>query len=143
VDPAKPKWKPKQERECPYCGELALMGSRQQQCGKNECRLARNAERMRVKYSHLTTAHKQRRRAQRVTTQTEVIRAAEIYDRDGWQCGICLKPVDPAVKYPNPMSVSLDHVTPLSLGGPHAAENVRCAHLICNVRRGNRVAIAT
>jgi 5-methylcytosine-specific restriction endonuclease McrA len=38
------------------------------------------------------------------------------------------------------MSATLDHVVPISVGGEHTRENVRCAHLRCNARRGNRVA---
>ena len=38
------------------------------------------------------------------------------------------------------MSVSLDHIVPLSLLGPHSRANTRAAHLSCNVARGNRVA---
>lgn len=64
----------------------------------------------------------------------------EIYDRDGWICGICEQPVDPTLKYPHPHSASLDHVVPLSLDGEHTRDNVRCSHLTCNVARGNRIA---
>lgn len=34
------------------------------------------------------------------------------------------------------MSVSLDHVVPLSQGGAHDPANVQLAHLTCNVRKG-------
>jgi 5-methylcytosine-specific restriction endonuclease McrA len=37
------------------------------------------------------------------------------------------------------MSVSLDHVIPLSRGGNHEPGNVQCSHLACNVRKGARV----
>lgn len=59
-----------------------------------------------------------------------------IFDRDGWICGICDDPVDRAMEYPDPMSVSLDHIIPLSKGGSHTPENVQCAHLDCNLRKG-------
>src|SRR5699024_2990102 len=58
------------------------------------------------------------------------------FDRDGWICGICDDPVDRAMEYPDPMSVSLDHIIPLSKGGSHTPENVQCAHLDCNLRKG-------
>jgi 5-methylcytosine-specific restriction endonuclease McrA len=32
-----------------------------------------------------------------------------------------------------------DHVIPLSLGGPHSAENIRPAHALCNIRKGAKV----
>jgi hypothetical protein len=81
----------------------------------------------------------QRRRAQKIGTQTEPIRNAVVYERDGWICGICETSVDATLAYPHPLSASLDHVVPLSLLGPHTYENVRLAHLRCNIGRGNRV----
>lgn len=59
-----------------------------------------------------------------------------IYARDGWICGICGQAVDSATPWPDPMSASLDHVVPLSKGGPHLPHNVRLAHLWCNSERG-------
>ena len=66
----------------------------------------------------------------------------DIFERDGWVCGICLDAVDRDLAYPHPMSASLDHVTPVSLGGSHSPENVQCSHLTCNVRKGNRMGAA-
>ena len=85
-------------------------------------------------------AHSDRRRLQKLATTVERFTHAEIFERDCWLCGICEKPVDPELRYPDPMSASLDHVEPLSLGGTHTRENVRCSHLTCNVARGNRAA---
>lgn len=75
-----------------------------------------------------------------MSVPTESIVANDIFERDGWVCGICDEPVDSTLRWPDPNSASLDHVEPLSLGGHHVAANVRCAHLTCNIRRGNRVA---
>lgn len=55
-----------------------------------------------------------------------------VYERDHEICGICGEHVEPA-------DISVDHIAPLSLGGQHTWENVRLAHLLCNVRRGNRL----
>lgn len=41
-----------------------------------------------------------------------------------------------SLRYPDPMSASVDHVMPLSQGGHDDAANKRAAHLVCNVRRG-------
>lgn len=65
---------------------------------------------------------------------------AGIFERDGWTCGICLEPVEAGLVWPDPMSASLDHVVPLSAGGAHTPENVQCAHLVCNTRKGARLA---
>ncbi|MGZ6852480.1 MAG: HNH endonuclease [Mycobacteriaceae bacterium] len=85
-------------------------------------------------------AASQRRRALKAGATSERFTAREIYERDGWICGICEKPIDRSLTHPDPGSVSLDHIQPLSLGGDHSRANTRAAHLGCNVRRGNRVA---
>lgn len=77
-------------------------------------------------------------RAEKYGVPFEQFNKFDVYDRDGWTCGICLDPVDPELMYPNPMSVSLDHVIPLSKGGGHLPSNTQCSHLSCNVRKGAR-----
>jgi hypothetical protein len=61
----------------------------------------------------------------------------DVYDRDGWICGICGEPVDPKLKAPDLMRVSLDHIIPFSRGGDHTPDNCQCSHLICNIRKGS------
>ena len=70
----------------------------------------------------------------------EMIDRISVYERDGWRCGICFEAVDRELSWPDPLSASLDHVVPLSRGGSHQLTNVQCAHLVCNVRKGARVA---
>lgn len=59
----------------------------------------------------------------------------EIYERDGWRCGICLRRVNRRLRYPHPRSASLDHIVPLAAGGPHVRLNVQCSHLECNLAK--------
>ncbi len=54
-----------------------------------------------------------------------------IYVRDGNRCQYC------GHKFSS-SELSLDHVIPLSRGGNSSWENVVCACLACNVRKGNR-----
>lgn len=68
----------------------------------------------------------------------EIFARSEIGDRDGWICGICDCPIDQTLQWPAPQSQSLDHIVAVSLGGEHTRANCRIAHLICNMRRGNR-----
>lgn len=77
------------------------------------------------------------RRALTRDPSADLIDRDEIGERDGWRCGICRRKVDSTLAYPHPRSPSLDHIVPLSLGGRHVRENVRIAHLSCNVRRSN------
>lgn len=48
-------------------------------------------------------------------------------------CAICGKPVDKKLKYPNPMSPTVDHIIPIARGGhPSDIDNLQLAHLSCN-----------
>lgn len=76
-----------------------------------------------------------RRRAAMFATEADVFSPLEIFDRDGWRCGICSKRIDPTFAYPDQRSVSLDHVVPLARGGSHTKANVQAAHLQCNLRK--------
>jgi len=81
--------------------------------------------------------HRKRARKKQAATGAPV-RRDEIAARDKYRCGICRQKVDMVLAWPHPMSPSLDHIDPLSLGGPHDPANVRLAHLQCNVARSNR-----
>lgn len=63
----------------------------------------------------------------------------QIFERDGWVCQLCGKPVDRRLKFPHPMSASLDHITPISKGGEHVRVNVQCSHFSCNSRKNNKL----
>jgi hypothetical protein len=119
-------------KPCEKCGNSVPNTSKVRFCGKPECELARNRERQR-RYMH-------ERRARLLGNESEPFDPREVYERDGWICGICDLPVDPGLTCPNPGSVSLDHIVPVSLHGSHTRENTRCSHLGCNCKRGNRAA---
>lgn len=85
---------------------------------------------------------RRRRRAIMRGIEVEDFTDREIYDRDGWRCRIsgCGKRVRQELRWPHPMSASLDHIVPLTVAGAsHTRRNVRLAHLVCNTRRGNRI----
>ena len=83
-----------------------------------------------------TIAAEHRRRARLAGGEVEKFANVEIFERDGWKCGICRRAISPGLAYPDPMSVSLDHIVPISRGGGHTRANTRASHLSCNVRRG-------
>jgi 5-methylcytosine-specific restriction endonuclease McrA len=64
----------------------------------------------------------------------------EIFERDEWVCQLCYEPIDRDLSYPEPHSVSLDHIIPVTKGGDHTRINVQAAHLRCNISKGNREA---
>ena len=53
-------------------------------------------------------------------------------------CALCGKPVDFSLKWPDPMSATIDHIIPVARGGsPDAIENMQLAHLCCNISKGD------
>ena len=57
-------------------------------------------------------------------------------------CALCGLPLDKTLKFPNPMSVTADHIVPISKGGdPMALDNLQAVHLICNEVKGSRLTI--
>ena len=79
--------------------------------------------------------HLRMRRALKYKTQIEVINEKLVFMRDGWVCQICHKRVNKRLKWPDAMSLSLDHIIPLNEGGTHTYNNVQLAHLSCNVTK--------
>lgn len=77
-----------------------------------------------------------RKRAKKHGVPYEYINKRKVYRRDGWVCGLCGGRIDRKVKYPDPLSASLDHIVPMSRGGGHLYRNVQASHLSCNTAKG-------
>lgn len=55
-------------------------------------------------------------------------------------CGICGKPVDKTLKYPHPLSPTVDHIIPVSKGGhPSDLANLQLAHRCCNRAKSDKL----
>ena len=55
-------------------------------------------------------------------------------------CGICGKPVDKSIKYPDPMSPVVDHIIPLAKhGDPVSLDNLQLAHRYCNRMKSDKM----
>lgn len=55
-------------------------------------------------------------------------------------CAICGDLVDKALKWPDPMSPSVDHIDPIALGGANLDRaNHALTHLHCNIAKGTGV----
>lgn len=67
----------------------------------------------------------------RLPKQTVKFNRRNIFARDNNQCQFCGK------KFPT-SELSLDHVVPRSQGGASTWENIVCACVACNVRKGGR-----
>lgn len=115
--------------QCVRCQELIEGKPRQKYC--KPCAIDAHKEakyRCSVAYKHNL----------RMATLEEFDRV-EIYERDNWTCSLCQESIDRQLQYPDPDSVSIDHILPISLGGTHSRDNVAAAHLGCNIRKGNRI----
>lgn len=79
-----------------------------------------------------------RRRAKKLNQFVANVDRHEIFKRDWHTCMICKKPLDMNLKWPDPMSPSIDHIIAIANGGTHEPANVQAAHLSCNISKGNR-----
>lgn len=68
----------------------------------------------------------------------ELFTAEQVAERDGWVCGLCDGRITAKPTWPDPRSLSIDHIVPVSEGGAHSLANVQAAHLGCNISKGNR-----
>lgn len=55
-------------------------------------------------------------------------------------CGICGKPVDKSLKFPDPLSPCIDHIIPINKGGhPSDISNLQLTHLCCNRQKSDKL----
>lgn len=63
----------------------------------------------------------------------------DIYYKYDGVCQLCFENIDLLQPPRHTLSLSLDHIIPLSLGGHDADYNLVPAHYGCNSRKGNRI----
>lgn len=115
-------------RRCDDCGYRRQLSQSQAWLNaRPEMKRAKNRE------------NRRRRRVIRRSVLAERFTDREIFDRDGWLCGLCGLLVDRALLHPDLMAASLDHIIPVVRGGHHTRRNVRCTHALCNSRKTNRL----
>ena len=61
---------------------------------------------------------------------------SSVYGRDGYACQLCGGPTEPDSDPSSDWYPTLDHITPVSLGGSSEESNLRTAHRWCNIVRG-------
>lgn len=71
----------------------------------------------------------------RIRTRAHNPKPEIIANRDGWDCALCHGTIDKFLKFPDPMSASVDHTISLNDNGPHTLNNMQLAHLGCNSRK--------
>lgn len=112
------------EKTCPNCGAVHR--------GRNPACSRRCSKALRDRHF----AAKDRTRRERIAASPESFTREEIFERDGWVCGICGGPTDRAESHPHPDAPVIDHVVPIAVGGEHTRSNVQCAHSRCNTLKG-------
>jgi 5-methylcytosine-specific restriction endonuclease McrA len=118
--------------ECDDCSRLVVSVKRvtRGQHGRycDFCRLRRRRERYRVK-----TAKRQK------VLNPVRMSADVLIERDGNVCHICLTEIDLSLARNSRFGATIDHVVPVSKGGADTLENMKLAHWICNIKKGNKV----
>lgn len=113
------------ERSCEHCGTIFTPDG-QYAADKYCSTVCRDRSWWTTKYRRRKAAHQER------------YQDVDIFIRDSWMCGLCGERIDALLSHPDPRSASIDHVVPISRGGADAPGNVQAAHLVCNLKKGNR-----
>lgn len=66
------------------------------------------------------------------------VSAIELAEQQRWKCSLCDGKLESKHPPKHHLSITIDHTIPRSLGGTDDATNLTAAHLICNIRKGNR-----
>lgn len=77
-----------------------------------------------------------RRRALKANAFVEDVDIAIVYEASAGICYVCGDHIDPALKFPDLHSLTLEHVHPLSRGGSHSYANCSVSHYRCNSSKG-------
>lgn len=114
---------------CRVCGVQFVSFDMDVTCS-NQCR---DAYRRQVR-----ALHKDKRRALKRNAFVASVYRKKVFEADGYRCHICHKMTKRTQVVPHPLAPTLDHVTPLALGGTHEPANCRTAHFKCNSSKGHR-----
>jgi hypothetical protein len=119
-------------RSCKYCG-VSIQTEHRNGRGRSscdQCNLHRGDFKSRAMLYGVRYTHVSRRM---------------VFERDGWRCQLCGHAVlrkakrHKVTRRLHPRTASLDHIIPMSRGGPHVEQNCQCACLSCNVRKNARL----
>lgn len=86
-------------------------------------------------------AYANKNRAKKYGVPSEYYTRQHIFNRDGYDCYLCSTPTDPTAPHIQgqpgwEMYPHIEHVIPISKGGPDTKANVRVAHAKCNIDKG-------
>lgn len=117
---------PRVTRPCEVCGVMVTGTKARRIC--LSCHHAR----------HRST-RKHRDRAAFYGVAYEAVNPIEVFTRDRWKCQLCGGMTSKRLRGTiEDRAPELDHVVPMSKGGPHTYENTQCSHRKCNIEKGNK-----
>lgn len=123
---------------CEDCGApIAVYSGSGNKCP--ECARARAKSyrrEYRREYRRRTGQKNHRERARHYGVQYEPVNRQKVFERDGYRCHICGRKTNPNAKWNSPRYPTLDHIIPMSVGGPHSYKNTACACFECNSLKG-------
>jgi 5-methylcytosine-specific restriction endonuclease McrA len=114
------------ERQCAWCQKSFKRNygdMRQRYCSET-CETARQ--------NRARSGNTHRRRAKRFGVSYEHVNKLKVFARDRWRCQLCGDKVKVG-------EAELDHIVPLSKGGPHSYVNTQCSCKPCNAAKGDKV----
>jgi 5-methylcytosine-specific restriction endonuclease McrA len=79
------------------------------------------------------------RRARKRGVYAESFSSIEIFNRDRWTCQLCHSIVSIDVPSTDPLRAELDHIIPISKGGPHTRANTQCLCRRCNNHKSDSI----
>jgi hypothetical protein len=104
------------------------------------CSLRCHTDRWAAAHPESGRNRKQRRRARLAAVPNERIIDVQVFARDGWRCQLCGTATPKRlIGTRSKRKPTLDHIIPIAKGGSHTHDNVQCACLQCNVRKGAKV----
>lgn len=123
-----------QEREttCPDCGLSHMALASNSRC--TECRTKAEKEN---KKKHNRIRKSKIRAIKKGSKVCQKIAPSKVFKKDKWRCRQCKCKVQKKDIYAD-NAAELDHIVPLSLGGPHTYSNVQTLCRKCNQEKGNK-----
>jgi hypothetical protein len=89
---------------------------------------------------HARRVQEATRRARIRSLPYENVDPIAVLQRDGWTCGICGVDTPRALRGTYARNApEMDHIIPLSAGGPHTYDNTQCACRSCNGAKGGAI----
>jgi 5-methylcytosine-specific restriction endonuclease McrA len=72
-----------------------------------------------------------------VYSKGDKIDALTLFNLFGWTCYLCREPIDRGRRCPDWKAATIEHLTPISMGGTHTWDNVVPAHYKCNMEKSD------